>query len=1191
MSQINEVQFTANVKSWIDAICRQLATADPNFPFLGAEIEERGGIRTKRRDLVLRPRRDPQGYALTGEVKLPDRPEGRSPYSESVVLDAHQKANALGVEYFFTWNVNRFVLWETFKPDTRITDRAIAFWDWAEVADSDELLQTDVQEALRRRWEEFLLVFAEIYRGAKPFPRRSLDQWFIHLLECALDRPSVCACSEIALSYRSDPAFHGQLDQWMIRNLGATISEEETDDNLRRAAKYSCYVITNRIVFYDALRRKYATRLRPLSIPKTIKTGTALYERLEAAFQEAERVTEDYETVFQGDAFGDSLPFLGDGVIEGWRGLIEQVDQYDFTALDYDIIGQIFDGLISPAERHRYGQHYTKSEIVDLINAFTIRSSRDRVLDPACGGGTFLIRAYARKKWLAVREQRSVSHESLLSDIYGVDLSAYAVHLSTISLATRDLVRLSNYPRIACSDFFDVTPGKATFPAGVSQESDRFTLVALPELDAVVGNPPYIRQERLSAEQKRAYGERCKAVWNGIHLSGRSDIHVYFWPHVTSFLKAGGYFGFLTSSSWLDVEYGFALQRWVLENFAIVAIMESSVEPWFSDARVATAVTILQREPDRDKRLKNPVRFVQIRRPLAQVLSDYEREGDRLEAAERIRDFLEGVTHNLENQNWRIRVVRQEELISALELSDNEDEGDDEETRNSKREMNNAGDPAHTHTGGKWGVYLRAPDVFFELLERFKEGLVPLGKIAKVRYGLKSGCDDFFFPRDVTDDRLREMGEKRFRETYGPTRKQAETVRVCKPGDGSIHLIEAEFLEPEVHSLMEIDAITIDPRMLERKVLVIRGPRSSLRAKQVGSYVRWGESQGYHRRVTCAARETEGRAWFNIEPETRSIAILPKIQQYRHIIALNDKGLIANCSLLEICGTECDPAVLVAVLNSTLVGLIKWNYGRGLGREANLQLDVYSAKMMLVPNPVPITRKLQSQIKRAFREFAKTQRRNLAEELSYPERQLLDDLTLQILGVKARTERKRILADLYSSVRNLHRELRSLELKAQANRLRSARKGRSTPQSIGAEIWDALVQQTGEEMRRFPSDFLPKVGTRRMESLDIPEGTVAVEEMFGDFSVSVGRKSFPLGDSTRAELLVNLIDEGVSGGVMLPESPGACQHILEDWRTYRDTLRERFEQLATQRSGDPGTIERIVSDLWRRYRRWSKGQP
>jgi len=77
----------------------------------------------------------------------------------------------------------------------------------------------------------------------------------------------------------------------------------------------------------------------------------------------------------------------------------------------------------------------------------------------------------------------------------------------------------------------------------------------------------------------------------GTKLSGRSDVHCYFWPAAAHFLRGDGYFGFLTSSSWLDVEYGFALQRWILENFRIIAICESEAEPWFEDARVKTCAT------------------------------------------------------------------------------------------------------------------------------------------------------------------------------------------------------------------------------------------------------------------------------------------------------------------------------------------------------------------------------------------------------------------------------------------------------------------------------------------------------------------------------------------------------------------------------------------------------------------------
>ena len=95
--------------------------------------------------------------------------------------------------------------------------------------------------------------------------------------------------------------------------------------------------------------------------------------------------------------------------------------------------------------------------------------------------------------------------------------------------------------------------------------------------------------------------ELCKELW-GVELTGRSDLHCYFWPASTAFLKDNGWFGFLVSSSWLDVEYGFALQEWVLTHFKIHAILESNAEPWFEDARVKTCAVILQRCDDPKER-------------------------------------------------------------------------------------------------------------------------------------------------------------------------------------------------------------------------------------------------------------------------------------------------------------------------------------------------------------------------------------------------------------------------------------------------------------------------------------------------------------------------------------------------------------------------------------------------------------
>ena len=60
-----------------------------------------------------------------------------------------------------------------------------------------------------------------------------------------------------------------------------------------------------------------------------------------------------------------------------WRGLINQIHEFDFSKLDYEIIGKIFERLISPDERHKYGQYYTRAEVVDLINSFSIRTGNE----------------------------------------------------------------------------------------------------------------------------------------------------------------------------------------------------------------------------------------------------------------------------------------------------------------------------------------------------------------------------------------------------------------------------------------------------------------------------------------------------------------------------------------------------------------------------------------------------------------------------------------------------------------------------------------------------------------------------------------------------------------------------------------------------------------------------------------------
>src|SRR5205085_1865304 len=168
---------------------------------------------------------------------------------------------------------------------------------------------------------------------------------------------------------------------------------------------------------------------------------------------------------------------------------------------NYEVIGQIFEGLLSVEERHKFGQHYTRSEVVDLINAFCIRRPDVKVLDPSCGGGTFLVRAYQRKSDLA---EGALRHQEIIAQLFGFDISAYPVHLTTINLATRNLKEGANYPRVARKDFFKVNPGEKVFniPSGDDEETDA---EVMPEVGAIVGNPPYVRQEKINEYYGGAY--------------------------------------------------------------------------------------------------------------------------------------------------------------------------------------------------------------------------------------------------------------------------------------------------------------------------------------------------------------------------------------------------------------------------------------------------------------------------------------------------------------------------------------------------------------------------------------------------------------------------------------------------------------------------------------------------------------
>ncbi len=1190
----HELTFCSDAAGWMN----QELEARPELAFGGVKIEQSTRGSRQRRDLSIYDRSGK--IAITGEVKLPYMPDGGSPYNDSVVDDAFNKAARAGARFFVTWNVNRLVLWRTDDEGKPLFERHIYDDAFVQVRDPADLVNPSVQQVIRRGLIRFLERASDAFTGRLPLAKRPLDEFFITVLEAALERPIATIQAAISRRYVQGGHFRLKMDSWMRDTQGWQLSDDELvqRDNLERAAKFACYVLVNKVVFYKALRKRF-TSLPNIRVPGRMESAGQLHVAMNGFFLRAMKATRDYETVFEGD-FGDTLPFLTDNAVPAWRELLESIDRFDFTQINYDVIGPIFERLISPEERHRYGQHYTKAEIVDLIEAFCIRKPDAVVIDPACGGGTFLVRAYNRKKNLAQREGGELTHEELLNQLYGIDISAYATHLTTMNLATRDLIDEQNYPLVAQSDFFDVEPGRAILHVPLARGSRERQLrpILIQSADAVVGNPPYVRQEEISkpptasakgkgkvaarsltqikieaTKYKQRLMELARRAWPDIQLSGRSDLHVYFWPHATTLLKPDGHYGFLTSSGWLDVEYGFRLQEFLLHHYAILAIFESQVEPWFTGARVTTCATILRRETNARRRDENLVRFVQLRSPLSTIFPSNATEEQRQRAAEALRDRIEETRSNRSDPHWRVRVVKQSELYQlgskiAGHTAEREEEGEE-------ALPNGGGTNTRTYFGSKWGVYLRAPDLYFELLDRFGQRMVPLGEIAEVRFGVKTGCDKFFFVRDVTERCLADTPNPReFRAKYGVQPFQTDKLRVVQSGDQSLHLLEARFLEPEIHSLMEISRPVINELELDRRIFLCNLSKAQLRGTYAYKYIGYGEREDYHKTVTVEAR-SEQKNWYDLTDGIRPQIILPKIQQYRHIVPLNPSERMCNSSLLAI-RTKQNPFVLAGILNSTLIGLFKWFYGRQLGNEANLQIDVYAAKSLLVPDLRSIEDKVKHRIESAMRQLAQRPSGDLDEEIERNDRIELDDAVLEALGENSAQERQAILNSLYRETTSFYKAMKEKELLAMKNRAATARGSRLSAAQIADEVWKSLDPSL---VRRLPEDFIAP--RERVETINLTDGKCRVlsSPLLGRAGLQIDQTHIELGDEQRAQLAKVICDAGRRGPVPIPLDPHVCAQIVEQYQQYHDQVSAEFVHLVAQKTADDKMQAKVITIL------------
>ncbi len=373
-------------------------------------------------------------------------------------------------------------------------------------------------------------------------------------------------------------------------------------------------------------------------------------------------------------------------------------------------------------QRHLYGQHYTPHEVARLLAALAVRSTGDVVLDPSCGDGRLLAEALKLKRQLS-NQHRSTG--SIISDqVFGVERAASAVKAARRAGAS-----------VAVTDFFNVVPGARL---------NRSMTLPL-EFDVVIGNPPYIRQELIGPRGKRKIEARLAldrvaapdVFWP--RWSGRSDIYVYFFAHSILFLKDQGRLVFLTASSWLDAAYGAALRDFLLSNFRVIAVIESAAESFFADASINTCITVLERESDSRAREGHLIRFVRFNRVLSQILADRSRTTSRSDPALDLAGNIETGPVAPVDESYRMRGVAQTDLL--------------------KTTANVQMLGASFERG--WGKYLRADEIFFKIINRGNSRLQTLSKMASVRFGVKTGANEFFYVKEDPESAKGEPGKSK----------------------------------------------------------------------------------------------------------------------------------------------------------------------------------------------------------------------------------------------------------------------------------------------------------------------------------------------------------------------------------------------------------------------------------------------
>lgn len=115
---------------------------------------------------------------------------------------------------------------------------------------------------------------------------------------------------------------------------------------------------------------------------------------------------------------------------KAFRLIAQEISTFDFNDIDEDVLKGVYQELIDLDTRHSLGEYYTPDWLCErIVNEFNFKAT-DKILDPACGSGSFLRAAVHRMKEL----NPDISPEQISNQIYGIDIHPLSVQIAKTTL-------------------------------------------------------------------------------------------------------------------------------------------------------------------------------------------------------------------------------------------------------------------------------------------------------------------------------------------------------------------------------------------------------------------------------------------------------------------------------------------------------------------------------------------------------------------------------------------------------------------------------------------------------------------------------------------------------------------------------------------------------------------------------------